>query len=81
MTKLIDSLRRGVPAGLEDIAEPGRTLAGRHAGIVAVFEHHAPNGLVEAINGCLEALHRSTPGFRHLDPLPNRSLLRNGALH
>ena len=44
MTRLIDSIRRGVPAGLEEIAQLGRTLWRRRADILAFFDHHASNG-------------------------------------
>src|SRR4029077_5825425 len=51
MTRLIDSIRRGVPAGLEEVAQLGRTLWRRGADILAFFDHHASNGPTEAING------------------------------
>lgn len=63
---LIDSIRRAVPAGLEEIAQLGRTLWGRCADILAFFDHHASNGPTEAINGRLEALRRNALGFRNL---------------
>jgi transposase len=52
MTRLIASIRRGVPAGLEEIAQLGRTLW-RRDDILAFFDHHASNGPTEAINGRL----------------------------
>jgi len=63
---LIDSIRRGVPAGLEEIAQLGRTLWRRRHDILAFFDHHASNGPTEAINGRLEALRRNALGFRNL---------------
>jgi transposase len=66
MTTLIESLRRGVPTGLEEIAQLGRTLWRRRADILAFFDHHASNGPTEAINGRLEALRRNALGFRNL---------------
>jgi len=66
MTTLIDSIRRGVPAGLEEIAQLGRTLWRRRTDILAFFDHHASNGPTEAINGHLEALRRNALGFRNL---------------
>ena len=80
MTRLIESLRRAVPAGLEEIAQLGRTLA-RRADILAFFDHHASNGPTEAINGRLEALRRNALGFRNLTHYRWRSLLHSGALH
>jgi transposase len=58
MTTLIASIRRGLPAGLEEIAQLGRTLWRRRDDILAFFDHHASNGPTEAINGRLEALRR-----------------------
>lgn len=81
MTRLIDSIRRGVPAGLEEIAQLGRTLRRRRTDILAFFEHHASNGPTEAINGRLEALRRNALGFRNLTHYRWRSLLHSGALH
>ncbi|GAA4294294.1 transposase [Mycobacterium paraffinicum] len=46
MTRLIESIRRGVPAGLDEIAQLGRTLWRRD--ILAFFDHHASNGPTEA---------------------------------
>ena len=81
MTRLIDSIRRGVPAGLEEIAQLGRTLWRRRNDILAFFDHHASNGPTEAINGRLEALRRNALGFRNLTHYRIRSLLHSGALH
>jgi transposase len=81
MTKLIASIRRGVPAGLEEIAQLGRTLWRRRDDILAFFDHHASNGPTEAINGRLEALRRNALGFRNLTHYRWRSLLHSGALH
>ncbi len=81
MTTLISSIRRGVPAGLEEIAQLGRTLWRRRDDILAFFDHHASNGPTEAINGRLEALRRNALGFRNLTHYRWRSLLHSGALH
>ena len=80
MTTLIASLRRGLPAGLEEIAQLGRTLWRRRADILAYFDHHASNGPTEAINGRLEALRRNALGFRNLTHYRMRSLLHCGNL-
>jgi transposase len=63
MTSIIDSLRRGLPTGLEKLAQLGRTLHHRRDDILAYFDHHASNGPTEAINGRLEALRRNALGF------------------
>ncbi len=81
LTAVIDSIRRGVPAGLEEIAQLGRTLWRRRHDILAFFDHHASNGPTEAINGRLEALRRNALGFRNLTHYRIRSLLHSGALH
>jgi len=81
MATLIDSIRRGVPAGLEEIAQLGHTLWRRRADILAFFDHHTSNGPTEAINGRLEALRRNALGFRNLTHYRIRSLLHSGALH
>lgn len=81
MTVIIDSLRRGVPAVLEELAQLGRTLHRRRADILAFFDHHTSNGPTEAINGRLEALRRNALGFRNLTHYRWRSLLHSGALH
>jgi transposase len=81
MTAIIDSLRRGVPTVLEEIAQLGRTLWRRHTDILAFFDHQTSNGPTEAINGRLEALRRNALGFRNLTNYRWRSLLHSGALH
>ena len=81
MTRLIDSIRRRVPAGLEEIAQLGRTLWRRRGDILAFFDHHVSNGPTEAINGRLEALRRNALGFRNITHYRIRSLLHSGALH
>jgi transposase len=81
MSTLIDSIRRGVPAGLEEIAQLGHTLSRRRADVLAFFDHHTSNGPTEAINGRLEALRRNALGFRNLTHYRTRSLLHSGAFH
>jgi transposase len=80
MSSLIDSLRRGVPVGLEELAQLGRTLHRRRADVLAYFDHQASNGPTEAINGRLEALRRNALGFRNLTHYRLRSLLHCGNL-
>ena len=80
MTALINSLRRGVPAGLEELSQLGRTLWRRRADVLAFFDHHTSNGPTEAINGRLEALRRNALGFRNLTHYRLRSLLHCGNL-
>jgi transposase len=81
MTRLIDSLPRVEPPGLEEIAQLGRTLLRRQAAILAFFDHHVSNGLTQAINGRQEALRRNALGFRNLTNYCWPSLLHSCALH
>jgi transposase len=75
MATIIDSLRARVPAGLEELAQLGRTLWRRRHDVLAYFDHHTSNGPTEAINGRLEALRRNALGFRNLTHYRIRSLL------
>jgi transposase len=80
LSTLIDLLRTGLPAGLEELAQLGRTLHRRRDDILAYFSHRASNGPTEAINGRLEALRRNALGFRNLVNYRVRSLLHCGSL-
>jgi transposase len=80
LTKVIDTLRTGLPAGLDELATLGRTLHRRRDDVLAYFTHRASNGPTEAINGRLEALRRNALGFRNLINYRIRSLLHCGAL-
>lgn len=80
LSTIIDSLRRAVPASLEELAQLGRTLHRRRNDVLAYFDHHASNGPTEAINGRLEALRRNALGFRNLTHYRIRSLLHCGNL-
>lgn len=80
LTRVIDSLRAAVPAGLDELATLGRTLYRRRDDVLAYFTHRASNGPTEAINGRLEALRRNALGFRNLTNYRIRSLLHCGAL-
>jgi transposase len=80
LTGVIERLRTGVPAGLEELITLGRTLYRRRADVLAYFEHQASNGPTEAINGRLEALRRSALGFRNLVNYTFRCLLHCGSL-
>jgi len=80
MSRVIDALRQGLPAGLEELAQLGRTLWRRRADILAYFDLGASNGPVEAINGRLEHLRGIALGFRNLDHYILRSLIHSGQL-
>ena len=80
LTSVIDRLRSGLPAGLEELATLGRTLHRRRDDVLAYFTHRASNGPTEAINGRLEALRRNALGFRNLINYRIRSLLHCVAL-
>jgi transposase len=80
LTAVIDRLRTGLPAGLDELATLGRTLHRRRVDVLAYFDHRTSNGPTEAINGRLEALRRNALGFRNLIHNRIRSLLHCGAL-
>ena len=80
LASVIDDLRAGLPAGLEELAQLGRTLHRRRADVLAYFSHRASNGPTEAINGRLEALRRNALGFRNMIHYRIRSLLHCGSL-
>jgi transposase len=80
LASVIDRLRAGVPAGLEELVTLGRTLHRRRDDVLAYFDHRASNGPTEAINGRLEALRRNALGFRNLINYRIRSLLHCGNL-
>lgn len=51
LSKLIDSIKAGVPKGLSELAQLGRTLHKRRDDILAFFDHPGTsNGPTEAIN-------------------------------
>ncbi len=79
MTKLIESVSRGVPAALTEINTLGRTLNKRAGDILAYFDRSGTsNGPTEAINGRLEHLRGSALGFRNLTNYIARCLLETG---
>ena len=80
LTRVIDTIRTGVPDGLDELAQLGRTLHRRRADVLAYFDYRASNGPTEAINGRLEALRRHALGFRNLTHYRIRSLLHCGNL-
>ncbi|GAB3649225.1 ISL3-like element IS31831 family transposase [Corynebacterium nasicanis] len=81
MEKIINTLRKGLPAGLGELAQLGRTLWRRRDDILAYFDIGASNAPVEAINGRLEHLRGIALGFRNLDHYILRSLIHSGQLH
>jgi len=79
MSKLIDSVSRGVPAALNEVITLGRTLNKRAGDVLAYFDRPGTsNGPTEAINGRLEHLRGSALGFRNLTNYIARSLLETG---
>jgi len=80
LASLIDMLRGGLPAGLDELATLVRTLHRRRDDVLAYFDYRASNGPTEAINGRLEALRRNALGFRNLINYRIRSLLHCGGL-
>lgn len=80
MDRIINTLHKGLPAGLEELAQLGRTLWRRREDILAYFDIGAFNGPVEAINGRLEHLRGIALGFRNLNHYILRSLIHSGQL-
>ena len=65
MTRLIDTIKTGVPAGLDELRVLSQTLHRRRYDILAFFDHpHTSNGPTEAINGLLEHLRGTARGLR-----------------
>lgn len=81
MERIINTLRKGLPKGLGELAQLGRTLWRRREDILAYFDIGASNGPVEAINGRLEHLRGIALGFRNLNHYILRSLIHSGQLH
>lgn len=80
LARAIDTIRAGLPAGLDELATLGRTLHRRRADVLAYVTHRASNGPTEAINDRLEALRRNALSFRNLLNYRIRSPLHCGAL-
>ncbi|NLG54033.1 MAG: transposase, partial [Rhodococcus sp.] len=80
MYKLLKRIHTGVPSGLAELAQLGRSLWARRAEILAYFDTGASNGPVEAINGRLEHLRGIALGFRNLNHYILRSLIHSGGL-
>jgi len=79
MTRLIDSLQSGVPAGLNELRSLGKTLHRRRDDILAIFDHPGTsNGPSEAINGLLEHLRGTARGFRNIVNYTARCLVDAG---
>ena len=79
MTRVIDTLKAGVPADLAELRTLGRTLHRRRDDVLAYFDHPGTsNGPSEAINGLLEHLRGTARGFRNLSHYIARCLLDAG---
>lgn len=79
MQAVIDTLRTGIPDGLEELARLGRTLRQRATDVLACFDRPGTsNDATEAINGRLEHFRGSALGFRNLTNYIARSLLEAG---
>lgn len=80
MYKTLKRIHRAVPAGLDELAQLGRSLWKRRHEILAYFDTGTSNGPVEAINGRLEHLRGIALGFRNLTHYILRSLIHSGQL-
>lgn len=80
MFKTLKHIHTGLPAGLDELAQLGRSLWRRRHEILAYFDTGTSNGPVEAINGRLEHLRGIALGFRNLTHYILRSLIHSGQL-
>ncbi|MGV0885232.1 transposase, partial [Mycolicibacterium sp. XJ883] len=80
MFKCLKRIRSGLPTGLDELAQLGRSLWKRRREILAYFDVGVSNGPVEAINGRLEHLRGIALGFRNLNHYILRSLIHSGQL-
>ncbi|WP_182360007.1 ISL3 family transposase [Tomitella gaofuii] len=80
MFKVLKRIHKGLPPGLDELAQLGRSLWARRKEILAYFDTGVSNGPVEAVNGRLEHLRGIAQGFRNLDHYILRSLLHSGQL-
>ena len=81
MRKVMDTIRKGVPSGLEELAQLGRTLWRKRKQVLAFFDHGgASNGPVEAVSGRLEHLRGIALGFRNFDHFVLHCLIHSGQL-
>lgn len=80
MFKCLKRIRSGIPKGLEELAQLGRSLWKRRHQILAYFDVGVSNGPTEAINGRLEHLRGIALGFRNIKHYILRSLIHSGQL-
>lgn len=80
MYKVLCRIRTGLPTGVQELGQLGRTTWKRRHEILAYFDHGVSNGPVEAINGRLEHLRGIALGFRNLTHYILRSLIHSGGL-
>ena len=78
MTLVINTLRKELPAGLEELAQLSHRLWRRRDDVLAYFDIGASNDPVEAINGWLEHLRGIALGFWNQDDYILRSLIHPG---
>ncbi|MFH8570208.1 transposase [Streptomyces sp. NPDC017993] len=72
LTTLIDLLRSGLPAGLDELAQLGRTLHRRREDVLDHFEHRASNGLTEPSTATSKRC-APTPSLSQHDQLPDQA--------
>lgn len=80
MSRVVDTLRKVQPAGLEELAHFGRTLWRRRTDFLAYFDIGASYRPVEAINGHLAHLRGITLGFKNQYHYILKSLTHSGQL-
>ena len=77
MREIINSLC-GLKAKNKELVQLGRSLHKRIGDVLEFFDVGVSNGLVEAINGCLEHLRGIALGFRNLTHYILRCLIHSG---
>src|SRR5699024_11099230 len=81
MRKVTDTIRKGLPAGLEELAQLGRTLWRKRKQVLAFFDHGgASTGPGEAVNGRWEHQRGTALAFRNFDHYVLRCLIHSGQL-
>ncbi|MGV0396036.1 transposase [Corynebacterium uberis] len=78
---MINNLRTGVPDGMDELRQPGRSLHRRREEILALFGTGASSGPDEGINIRGDHLQGSALGFRNIGHYILLSLFHFGGLH
>lgn len=80
MSQVINSLRKGLPAGLGEFIQLGCTLWRRREDVLAYFDISTSNEPAESVSGRLEHLRGIVLGFRNLSHCTLRCLIHSRQL-